>query len=124
MPDARLGHDGDGHGSHDLLDHLGIRHASNSSFYPDVCWDTLQGHDRTRSGLFSYSGLVAKGQRWTMSGLEGHVRTCSALTTSMITPPFSMRARPVLTVKLDSALPFVVVAPLEGSSVAILGCGG
>jgi hypothetical protein len=46
--------------------------------------------------------------------------TCSALTTSIITPPFNMRARPVLTVKLDSASPFVVVVPLEGSSVAIL----
>jgi hypothetical protein len=31
-----------------------------------------------------------------------------------------MRARPVLTVKLDSALPLVAVAPLEGSSVAIV----
>jgi hypothetical protein len=38
----------------------------------------------------------------------------------MMTPPFNMRARPVLTVKVDSALPFVTVVPLEGSSVAMV----
>jgi len=52
--------------------------------------------------------------------------TCSAFTTSMMTPPFNMRARPVLTVKLDSPEAFWGVeeaSPLVarvGSSVAIL----
>ena len=48
--------------------------------------------------------------------------TCSAFTTSIITPPFNIRARPVLTVKVDSALPFCAVpCPLVmGSSEAIL----
>lgn len=52
--------------------------------------------------------------------------TCSALTTSIITPPFNMRANPVLTVKLCLS-PFCDTAPLPlpfvelvGSSVAIL----
>lgn len=50
------------------------------------------------------------------------LHTCSALTTSIMTPPFNMRARPVLTVKLDSGLPFWAMPepPLMGSSVAIL----
>ena len=48
--------------------------------------------------------------------------TCSAFTTSMITPPFNMRARPVFTVKLDAMSEILALAkPLVvGSSVAIL----
>lgn len=34
------------------------------------------------------------------SGWEGTGRTCSALTTSMMTPPFSIWARPALTAKV------------------------
>lgn len=51
--------------------------------------------------------------------LEKTKLTCSALTTSIMTPPFNMRARPALTAKLFSPScapwPFVV-----GSSVAIV----
>lgn len=51
------------------------------------------------------------------------MRTCSAFTTSMITPPFNMRASPVFWVK-ESALPFEAL-PLVvvGSSFAILPLG-
>lgn len=49
-------------------------------------------------------------------------RTCSALTTSMMTPPFNILAKPALTAKLFSpswaVCPFVV-----GNSVAIAFCG-
>jgi len=51
-------------------------------------------------------------------------RTCSALTTSMITPPLSIRARPALTAKLDcveSPLVLPSWTPLVvGSVVAIV----
>jgi hypothetical protein len=60
VADACLGHDGDGNGGHDLLDHLGIGHACHAALRADVGGDTLQGHDRAGPSLFCYSGLETK----------------------------------------------------------------
>lgn len=51
-------------------------------------------------------------------------QTCSALTTSIMTPPCNIRARPALTAKLESLMPLcaalLALSLLMGSSVAIL----
>lgn len=57
MTNACLGHDGNGDSRHNLLDHLGVGHSGHSTLCADVCWDTLESHDCTGAGLFSYSGL-------------------------------------------------------------------
>ncbi|GAB1400671.1 hypothetical protein MASR1M66_21260 [Aminivibrio sp.] len=76
MADAALGHDRDGHGS------MISRIMPGSDMRPpavgaDVGGHALQGHDRAGPA-------------------SSATRACSASTTSMITPPLNMRARPVL----------------------------
>jgi hypothetical protein len=71
------------------------------------------------------SAILACGgvSHWPDQHTDGlDVLTCSAFMTSIITPPFNMRARPVLTVKLASPLDDSLAEPLVllvGSSVAI-----
>src|SRR5450631_1025819 len=77
MSDAALGHDRDGHGGHDFADLFGARHAGNAAFGADLRGDALEGHTATAPAR---SAMVA----W------------SALVTSMMTPPLSISARPVL----------------------------
>lgn len=57
VADPRLRHHGDGHGGHDLLDHLRIRHARDSALDTDVGGDTLQCHDGDGAGLLGDSCL-------------------------------------------------------------------
>lgn len=61
VTNAGLSHDGDGDRRHDLLDHLGIGHSRHASLYTDICWDTLESHDCTSSGLLCDSCLVIVG---------------------------------------------------------------
>jgi hypothetical protein len=117
VTNSGLGHDGDGDGIHNLLDHLGVAHAGHATLRADVCWDTLEGHDGDSASLLCDAGLRLS-ERGVLMTLREKL-TCSALTTSIMTPPFSMRASPALTAKLFSPswalVPFVV-----GSSVAIV----
>lgn len=55
-----LRHDGDSDGVHDFLDHLRIRHACYAALRPDICWHTLQSHDRHCAGFLGNASLGAK----------------------------------------------------------------
>jgi hypothetical protein len=52
VTDAGLGHDWDGDGVHDLLDHGRVGHASNTALGANVGGHTLEGHDGAGTGLF------------------------------------------------------------------------
>lgn len=59
MSNTGLGHDGDGDGLHDILDHAGVRHARHATLGSDVGGDSLEGHDGGSTGFFSDPGLHA-----------------------------------------------------------------
>ena len=50
VADARLRHDGDGHGLLDALDHLRVAHARDAAVRADVGGDALEGHDGDGAG--------------------------------------------------------------------------
>lgn len=128
-----LGHDRYCDRLHDLLDHLGITHARHATLCSNVCGNTLESHDRGCAGLFCYACLRSLSERLepfckffhrSLLRERGHrerkpaLRTCSAFTTSIMTPPFNILANPALTAKLFS--PSWAVWPLDvGSSVGI-----
>lgn len=58
VTDSALGHNGDGHGSHDLLDHSGVGHSGDSSVGSNVGGDLLKGHNGHGSGLLGNLGLL------------------------------------------------------------------
>ena len=62
----------------DALDHLGIAHAGHAAVAADVGRHPLERHDGDGAGVLGD-------------------RACSASTTSMMTPPLSISARPRLT---------------------------
>lgn len=105
-----LCHDWDCDSCHDLLDHLRVRHACHPSLSSDICRHSLESHDCNCAGLLCYSCLTWGEPLYQC--LEGKgIHTCSAFTTSIMTPPFNIRANPVLTVKLAS--PFLpLLSPL------------
>lgn len=52
-----LGHDGDGDGLHDVLDHAGVRHTRHATLGSDIGGNTLEGHDGGSTGLLSNASL-------------------------------------------------------------------
>ena len=58
VTNANLGHDRDGNGSHNGLDHLGVRHTRNTTIAANVSWHALQGHDGTSSSLLQGKGAA------------------------------------------------------------------
>lgn len=58
VSDTGLGHDGNGHGFHDLLDHAGVGHARDATLNTDISGDTLEGHDGGGTGFFGNAGLA------------------------------------------------------------------
>ena len=58
VADAGLGHDGDGDGADDLLDHGGVRHPGDSALCADLGRDAFEGHDGGGAGFFSDDGLL------------------------------------------------------------------
>lgn len=58
VADSALGHDGDRNASHDLLDHSGVGHSSDSSVGSDVGGDLLKSHDGNSTGLLGNLGLL------------------------------------------------------------------
>ena len=123
VADAGLGHDGDRDGVHDVADQGGVGHAGDAALGADVGGDALEGHDGDGASFFGDACLDGEEVLVAIvTGEEGEAKaimdTCSALTTSMITPPLSIRANPALTAKLESSpfwWPLVV-----GRSVAII----
>lgn len=110
MSYSRLGHDGYGNSFHYILDHLGVRHAGYAALGSDVCGDSLKGHNGAGTGFFCYSCLSLVSDIPIWCGRFSERSTCSALTTSMITPPFIIFARPALTVKFVE--PFLLSPPV------------
>ena len=96
----RFGHDGDRNGFHDFFNHARVGHTCHTALVSDICGNTLESHDGTGTCFFCYSCLEAYCCQKIWCKAEMGLRyTCSALTTSMITPPFIIFARPVFTVK-------------------------
>lgn len=58
VSDTGLGHDGNGHGFHNLLDHAGVGHTCDTTLNADISGDTLEGHDGSGTGFFGNAGLV------------------------------------------------------------------
>ncbi|KAI6757807.1 hypothetical protein HG531_003632 [Fusarium graminearum] len=59
VTDTGLGHDGDGNGILDLLDHGGVGHAGDTTVLADVGGDTLEGHDGAGTGFFGNASLLS-----------------------------------------------------------------
>src|SRR5690606_2147386 len=51
VPDAGLGHHGDGDGLDDAVDEVGVAHAGDSALGPDVGGDALEGHHGHGAGV-------------------------------------------------------------------------
>ncbi len=58
VPDARLGHDRDGHRLDDLLDQQRVAHARHPAVAPDVRRHPLERHDRYGAGVLGDLGLL------------------------------------------------------------------
>ena len=58
VADAGLGHDGDGHGGDDLVDHVRVRHAGHAALGADVGGNALERHDGHGTGIFGDAGLL------------------------------------------------------------------
>ena len=58
VADARLGHDRDGDGVHDPLDHLGVAHAGDAAGCADVGGHALERHDGDGAGILGDLGLL------------------------------------------------------------------
>ena len=70
MPDTALGHDGDGDGVLDALDHLGVAHTGDSSRCADVRGDPLEGHDGRGSRFLCDPSLFGRGDIHDDAALE------------------------------------------------------
>lgn len=57
VSDSGLGHDGDGHRGHDVLDHLWVGHAGYAALDADIGGHALERHDGAGAGLLSDAGL-------------------------------------------------------------------
>ena len=78
VADAALRHDRDGHRGLDALDHRRVAHAGDAAVAADVGRHALERHDRDRAGVLGDRRLLG-------------------VTTSMMTPPRSISARPRFT---------------------------
>ena len=61
VADAALGHNGDGHGLLDALDHLRVAHAGHTASGTDVGGDTLERHDGASARLLGDMRLLGRG---------------------------------------------------------------
>ena len=73
VTDAALGHDGDGDGLLDALDHLGVAHARDAACGTDVGRDALEGHDGAGACLLGDACLLGRGNVHDDAALE-HLR--------------------------------------------------
>ncbi len=58
VADAGLGHHGDGDGSHDFADELGVGHAGDAALGADHSGDALERHDGDGPGFLGDAGLL------------------------------------------------------------------
>ena len=73
VADARLGHDRDGHGGLDALDHRGVGHASDASVAADVGRHALERHDRHGACVLGDAGFFRRDDVHDHAALE-HLR--------------------------------------------------
>ena len=73
VADAALGHDGDGDGLLDALDHLGVAHARHTTCGTDIGRDALECHDGAGARLFGDACLLGRGDVHDDAALE-HLR--------------------------------------------------
>ena len=73
VTDAALGHDGDGDGLLDALDHLGVAHARDAACGTDVGRDALECHDGAGARLLGDACLLGRGDVHDDAALE-HLR--------------------------------------------------
>ena len=73
VTDAALGHDGDGDGLLNALDHLGVTHARDAACGTDVGRDALECHDGAGARLFGDACLLGRGDVHDDAALE-HLR--------------------------------------------------
>lgn len=57
VSNTSLGHDGDGHCVHDILDHVRVRHARHATLDSDIGRNPFEGHDSGSTSLFGNTGL-------------------------------------------------------------------
>ena len=75
VTDAALGHDGDGDGLLDALDHLGIAHTRDAACGTDVGRDALESHDGAGAGFFGDLRLFGGGHVHDDATLEHFCKT-------------------------------------------------
>ena len=73
VTDAALGHDGDGDGLLDALDHLGVAHARDAACGADVGRNALECHDGAGACLLGDACLLGRGDVHDDAALE-HLR--------------------------------------------------
>ena len=73
VTDAALGHDGDGDGLLNALDHLGVAHARHAAGGADVGRDALESHDGAGACLLGDACLLGRGDVHDDAALE-HLR--------------------------------------------------
>ena len=76
VTDTGLGHDRDGDGVLDLLDHGRIGHAGHAAVFADVGGDALEGHDGAGTGFFGDAGLLSVYDVHDDAALEHLGETC------------------------------------------------
>ena len=94
VADPGLRHDRDRHRLLDPLDHRRVGHARHAAVAADVGGHALERHHRAGAGVLGDPRLLG-------------------VTTSMITPPLSISARPVLTRKVARSL---IAADTDGAA--------
>ena len=73
MADARLGHDGNADRFDDTLDHIRVRHASDTTLHTDIGRHALQGHHRAGASVFGDLGVLRRDHIHDDAALE-HLR--------------------------------------------------
>jgi hypothetical protein len=73
MADARLGHDRDGDGGDDAVDHVRITHPGYAALRADVGWNPFERHDRDRTSILGDLGLLRSDDVHDHAALE-HLR--------------------------------------------------
>ena len=73
VADAALGHDGDGDGLLNALDHLGVTHTRHAAGGADVGRDALESHDGAGACLLGDACLLGRGDVHDDAALE-HLR--------------------------------------------------
>jgi hypothetical protein len=90
MSNARLGHDRYRDRGLDFFDHRWIGYASDSAVAADIGRDAFEGQNGVSARFFGDASLWEDVGKCEIPVWQAEATTCSALTTSMTTRPFSI----------------------------------